>query len=99
MYLVSAIVEVKAATVGYGPKVVLHNINLSIARGEVTAILGANGSGKSTLIRSILGLVPLSRGSISLFGSEKPGRPEWRRVGYVPQRLGAGGGVPATVSE
>jgi zinc transport system ATP-binding protein len=69
------------------------------------AILGAKGSGKSTLIRAILGLVPLAAGSASLFGT--PLRPrrsrrlrrQWRRLGYVPQRLGAGAGVPATVHE
>jgi zinc transport system ATP-binding protein len=66
------------------------------------AILGANGSGKSTLVRAILDLVPLSAGSVRLFGVERNSRAmrrNWQRIGYVPQRLGAGGGVPATVGE
>ena len=71
-------------------------------RGEdfkVVAILGANGSGKSTLVRAVLGLVPLVAGTVRLFGADGSPRSLRRRIGYVPQRLGAGSGVPATVSE
>src|SRR5215813_11676620 len=96
------IVEVRDAVVAYGPRVVLRGVNLTVSAGEVVAILGANGSGKSTLVRAILGLVPLERGSVRLFGVERDSRAmrrNWRRVGYVPQRLGAGSGVPATVGE
>lgn len=78
---------------------VLRGVNLRIEAGEVVAILGVNGSGKSTLVRALLGLTPLSAGSAELFGVP-PGRfREWWRVGYVPQRLSVGGGVPATVRE
>ncbi|MFC4529421.1 metal ABC transporter ATP-binding protein [Sphaerisporangium dianthi] len=78
---------------------VLRGVNLRIEAGEVVAVLGVNGSGKSTLIRALLGLTPLSAGSAELFGVP-PGRfREWWRVGYVPQRLSVGGGVPATVRE
>ena len=99
------VVDVRAAEVGYDERPVLRGVNLTVAQGEVVAILGANGSGKSTLIRAILGLVPLTAGTVSLFGSSGRGprrrdlRGQWRRIGYVPQRLGASGGVPATVTE
>ena len=62
-------------------------------------MLGANGSGKSTLIRAVLGLVPLSAGAVTLFGTPQRRFRQWHRIGYVPQRLGAGSGVPATVRE
>ncbi|MEV0715486.1 ATP-binding cassette domain-containing protein [Asanoa sp. NPDC050611] len=91
------IVEVSNAVVGYDDRIVLRQVSLTVTRGEVIAILGANGSGKSTLVRSILRLVPLSAGEIALFG-EKRFR-SWERIGYVPQRIGAGAGVPATVAE
>lgn len=78
---------------------VLRGIDLTICPGEVVAVLGANGSGKSTLIRALLGLTPLSAGQTLLYGTPPARFREWWRVGYVPQRLQIGGGVPATVRE
>jgi zinc transport system ATP-binding protein len=93
------IVSVSHGVVGYDGRPVLRDVSLTVSAGEVVAILGANGSGKSTLIRTILGLVPLSGGTVSLFGTPQRRFKQWHRVGYVPQRLDAGGGVPATVGE
>ncbi|MFI7700066.1 metal ABC transporter ATP-binding protein [Nonomuraea sp. NPDC049480] len=85
--------------VSYDGKPVLNGIDLTICPGEVVALLGANGSGKSTLVRALLGLTPLSGGRTLIYGSP-PGRfRDWWRIGYVPQRLQVGGGVPATVRE
>jgi zinc transport system ATP-binding protein len=96
---VMTVVRVNHAVIGYDGREVLHDVSMTVAAGEMVAVLGANGSGKSTLIRAILGLVPLSRGEISLFDVPQRRFRDWARVGYVPQRLGAGGGVPATVGE
>jgi zinc transport system ATP-binding protein len=93
------VVHVRQAVVSYGGRPVLHDVSLDVASGDVVAILGANGSGKSTLIRAVLGLVPLSGGEIELFGVPRAKFKHWERVGYVPQRIGAGSGVPATVGE
>jgi zinc transport system ATP-binding protein len=98
------VVAVNGASVGYGGRPILTDINLTVRRGEVVAILGANGSGKSTLIRAILGLTPPRSGTVTLFDDSDAARPGLvrrgrQRVGYVPQRLGAGSGVPATVGE
>ncbi|GIE42823.1 metal ABC transporter ATP-binding protein [Actinoplanes lobatus] len=95
----SVVVEVRHLAVGYDGREVLRDVSLSVAAGDVVAVLGANGSGKSTLIRTILGLVPLRRGEIDLFGVAQRRFRHWERIGYVPQRLGAGSGVPATVGE
>nr|WP_189166582.1 ATP-binding cassette domain-containing protein [Sphaerisporangium melleum] len=78
---------------------VLRGVDLRIETGEVVAVLGANGSGKSTLIRTLLGLVPLTAGTAELFGTPPARFRDWWRIGYVPQRLSVGGGVPATVRE
>src|SRR4051794_30637430 len=94
-----SVVDVRRLAVGYDGREILHDVTLSVSAGEVVAILGANGSGKSTLIRTILGLVPIARGEIDLFGAPQRKFRDWARVGYVPQRLGAGSGVPATVRE
>jgi len=93
------VVTVRHAAVGYDGREILHDVSFEVGAGEVVAILGANGSGKSTLIRTILGLTPLTRGEIDLFGTPQRRFRDWARVGYVPQRLGAGSGVPATVGE
>ncbi len=78
---------------------VLRGIDLSVEPGEAVAVLGANGSGKSTLIRALLGLVPLSGGETLLYDRPPARFREWWRIGYVPQRLSVGGGVPTTIRE
>ncbi|MBC6463968.1 metal ABC transporter ATP-binding protein [Actinomadura alba] len=80
-------------------KDVLKDIDLRVAPGDVLAVLGPNGSGKSTLIRALLGLVPMAAGRTEIYGSTPARFRDWKRVGYVPQRLTVGGGVPATVRE
>lgn len=97
--MTTPVIQVTHAAVGYDSRTVLRDVSLTVTAGEVVAVLGANGSGKSTLIRAVLGLVPLGAGSVTLFGAPQRRFRQWHRIGYVPQRLGAGSGVPATVSE
>ncbi|MFI7443835.1 metal ABC transporter ATP-binding protein [Nonomuraea indica] len=78
---------------------ILRGVDLTVRPGEVVALLGPNGSGKSTLVRALLGLIPLSGGQTLVYGSPPARFRQWWRVGYVPQRLQVGGGVPATVRE
>lgn len=93
------IVVTEGLNVAYGARSVLTDINLSVRRGEVLAVIGANGSGKSTLVRSLIGLIPSTSGTVRLFGRNRLGRAERERIGYVPQRVTATSGVPSTVSE
>jgi zinc transport system ATP-binding protein len=65
---------------------VLRGITLAVQAGEAVALLGGNGSGKSTLVRALLGLVPLERGSVELFGQPLGSFRRWSSIGYVPQR-------------
>ncbi|MFV2019108.1 metal ABC transporter ATP-binding protein [Micromonospora sp. LOL_023] len=97
--MTDSVVQVSHGVAGYDGRPVLRAVDLTVTSGEVVALLGANGSGKSTLIRAALGLVPLRSGTVQLFGVPLKRFRQWHRVGYVPQRLGAGSGVPATVGE
>ena len=92
-------VQVADLSVDLGGRLVLRGIDLQIRPGEVVAVLGTNGSGKSTLVRTMVGLLPAARGEVRLFGTPVPRFRQWSRIGYVPQRITAAGGVPATVHE
>ena len=54
---------------GYGTGDVIHDIELTVGAGEIVALVGANGAGKSTLVKTISGLIPARRGTISLDGT------------------------------
>ena len=92
-------VVLSEAAVAIGGRPILHGIDLEVLSGQFLALMGANGSGKSTLVRTITGLLPLTQGSLTLFGSPAPDFTDWQRIGFVPQRPSATGGVPATVWE
>ena len=66
----------------YGDNVVLKDINLSIAKGEVLAIIGASGSGKSTLLRMVIGLARPTEGQIYIEGERVDAYNEnnWHKV-------------------
>lgn len=93
------VISLRGVRAELGSRPVLRGIDLVVGRGEVVALLGANGSGKSTAIRTVIGQVPVSAGEIELFGVPRRRFTDWRRVGYVPQRTTAAGGVPATITE
>ncbi|MFJ5612107.1 metal ABC transporter ATP-binding protein [Streptomyces sp. NPDC093221] len=93
------VIALSGATATLGARPVLRGIDLTVGRGEVVALLGANGSGKSTAVRAVIGQVPLTGGSLELFGTPLRRFRQWARIGYVPQRTTAAGGVPATVRE
>ncbi len=79
----------KNLTKEYGSVKALRNLDLSMRPGEVLALLGPNGAGKSTTIKSIVGLVQPSSGTITIEGIDVAREPKRARamIGYLPQRV------------
>ena len=80
--------EIEKLTLGYGDREVVHDLDLVIAPGEVTAIVGPNACGKSTLLRSMTRLLPPRTGRVLLDGKEvhaTPAKQLARRMGLLPQ--------------
>ena len=86
-------------SVTFGSTVALDNVHFHLDPGEFVVLLGSNGSGKTTLVKALLGLTTLSKGRLEVFGAAAGKFRDWGRVGYVPQRITATSGVPATVFE
>lgn len=63
---------------------VLHDVNVTVKQGSFVGLVGPNGAGKTTLLRSILGLIPVRSGSVSVSGVS--GKAALKKMGYVPQR-------------
>jgi branched-chain amino acid transport system ATP-binding protein len=74
---------------GYGGKPVLQGIDMDVREGEIVAVIGRNGVGKSTLMRTLIGLLPPTEGSIVFEGRDVSSLVAHRRarlgIGYVPQ--------------
>jgi ABC-2 type transport system ATP-binding protein len=81
----SSAIIVQGLTVVRGGREVLHDVDLEIATGSVTGLLGPSGSGKSTLIRSIVGVQIVARGGVTVLGLPAGSSALRRRVGYVTQ--------------
>ena len=77
----ASVLEVSGVRAGYGQQMVLHEVNVNIAAGEVIAVIGPNGAGKSTLLKTICGMVRPANGSVSWEGREIGGAAPHRIVG------------------
>ncbi|MEQ7921624.1 urea ABC transporter ATP-binding subunit UrtE [Xanthomonas sp. WHRI 1810A] len=74
---------------GYGQSQVLHDLNLSVQKQEIVAVMGRNGMGKTTLFKSLMGILPQWGGQVQLDGVDVSGMETHNRVAhgmaYVPQ--------------
>ncbi|OAH14652.1 ABC transporter ATP-binding protein [Streptomyces jeddahensis] len=78
-------VRAGALTVERGPRTVLHGLDFTVPRGQITGLLGPSGCGKSTLMRAIVGTQAKVTGTLEVLG-RPAGDPSLRsRVGYVTQ--------------
>ncbi|WP_040404950.1 MULTISPECIES: ABC transporter ATP-binding protein [Ectothiorhodospira] len=72
--------EVRGLVTSYGRIEVLHEVDLTICRGEIVSLVGANGAGKSTLLMTLSGLQPVDRGGLTYAGADLTRLPAHRRV-------------------
>ena len=94
------IIETKNLSVSYGQTEALTNVSFTVEKGDFVGLAGPNGAGKTTLIKTILGLLPTSKGEIKLFGKTKEKFNDWGKIGYLPQKLSTINALfPATVDE
>ncbi|MCY4406283.1 MAG: ATP-binding cassette domain-containing protein, partial [Rhodospirillaceae bacterium] len=81
--------EVEGLNAGYGRIPILNGIDFSIARGEIVGVLGHNGMGKTTLLRTLMGEIRATGGSITFEDEDITRLAMHRRarlgIGYVPQ--------------
>ncbi len=76
------LLEVSEIHTYYGSIQALKGISLTVEEGEVVTLIGSNGAGKSTTLRSISGLSPASRGSVTFAGSDITHVPAHEIVGH-----------------
>jgi branched-chain amino acid transport system ATP-binding protein len=81
--------EVEGVTAHYGRIPILNGVHFTARAGEVLGIIGYNGMGKTTLMKTLIGLVPSSGGTIRFEGRDITREPVFFRarsgIGYVPQ--------------
>lgn len=87
-----AIVELRGVDFERGQRTILHNVNLTIRRGDFVAVTGPNGGGKTTLMRLILGIIKPTKGCVER-------RQRKLRVSYLPQKSAIDSRFPITVRE
>ena len=81
-------IKIQNLSQSYGKKIVLNDVNLLIEKDEVCALVGRNGAGKSTLINSLLGILPVKTGTITINGvtTSKKRRPQ-NEISYLPEKF------------
>lgn len=84
--------QVKGVSGGYGHVPILHGLEFSVAANEIVGVLGHNGMGKTTLLKTIMGFLPATSGSVRLHGTDITRMSPYERaregIGYVPQGRG-----------
>lgn len=84
-----SLLKISGLRAGYGGETVLQGVDLTIAPGEIVAVVGRNGVGKSTLMRTLTGLLKTSGGTIHFNGRDATADGADARarngIGYIPQ--------------
>jgi heme ABC exporter ATP-binding subunit CcmA len=91
-------IEVDGVSKRYGSTLALDDLSLAVERGETLALVGPNGAGKTTLIRTLLGLVRPTTGTVRVAGHDvqRDGIAARAQIGYLPQRAVLYGNLTVT---
>lgn len=83
------VLESSGLKAAYAQSTILWGVDFKAIQGKVTTIMGRNGVGKSTLLKTIMGLVPISEGTVKFGETEIQNLPPYKKaqmgIGYVPQ--------------
>ncbi len=91
------LLRLDGVSVRLGGREILRDVSFGIRPGQFTGLIGPNGAGKTTLIRVILGLQPVTSGSVLIDGRPRSAREE--SIGYVPQKLAIEPDMPLRVRD
>lgn len=85
----SEILKINNLSKFYGQVKGIENVSLTVNKGEIFGFIGPNGAGKSTTIRTVLGLLQPTSGSVTIFGQDalKNGAEIRKKIGYLPSEV------------
>ena len=87
------VLDIERVSIAIRGKTIVDDVSFWIPKGEFVCLCGPNGAGKSTLLKAIMGLLPVTEGTIKIKGEDVG--PGHHRIGYVPQRKGFDRDFPA----
>jgi ABC-2 type transport system ATP-binding protein len=79
------VIEIAHLSKRYGDIVAVDDVSLRVEQGQIYALLGLNGAGKTTLIRTLLGMIAPTAGTVHVLGADVSAgdRSAWARTGYL----------------
>jgi len=85
--MAEAIIELRNANIYQGDNLILHDVNLSVQKGEFVYLVGKTGTGKSSLLKTLYGELPLKEGEGTVAGYDLV-KLNWKKVPYLRRTLG-----------
>ncbi|MGE5426076.1 MAG: metal ABC transporter ATP-binding protein [Bacillota bacterium] len=94
-----SIIKADNLTVSYSERPAVSGVSFAVEEGDYIGLAGPNGAGKTSLVKALLGLAPLARGGVELFGQKLENFTQWDKVAYLPQERQHNPLFPASVLE